>query len=147
MTKLKMVLAICAARLVRLLSRLLHRGGTDMPGRVALKLCPELLGVLARNVKTVAITGTNGKTTSARMIEEAFAREGKSYLTNRSGANLLSGVTTEFVMNSTIFGRVDKEYAVIECDEAAARTVFGQLKPRVVVVTISSAISWTAMAR
>ena len=106
-----------------------------MPGRFALKLCPNLLELLARDVKTVAITGTNGKTTSARMIEEAFAREGKSYLTNRSGANLLSGITTEFVMNSTLFGKVDKEYAVIECDEAAARTVFGQLRPRVVVVT------------
>ena len=106
-----------------------------MPGRFALKLCPDLLKLLAKDVKTVAITGTNGKTTSARMIEEAFAREGKSYLTNRSGANLLSGITTEFVMNSTLLGRVNREYAIIECDEAAARTVFGQLKPRVVVVT------------
>lgn len=133
--KLRAVLAIILCKLLRWISRLLHRGGTAMPGRYALKLCPNLLELLAKDVKTVAITGTNGKTTSARMIEEAFAREGKSYLTNRSGANLLSGITTEFVMNSTLFGRVDKEYAIIECDEAAARTVFGQLRPRVVVVT------------
>ena len=129
------VLAILLCKLLRFVSRLLHRGGTAMPGRFALKLCPNLLEILARDVKTVAITGTNGKTTSARMIEEAFARKGMRYLSNRSGANLLSGITTEFVMNSTLFGRVDKDYAVIECDEAAARTVFGQLKPRVVVVT------------
>ena len=129
------VLAILVCKLLRGLSRLLRRGGTAMPGRVALKICPNLLTLLAKNVKTVAITGTNGKTTSARMVEEAFSRAGKSYLTNRSGANLLSGITTEFVMNSTLSGRVDKEYAVIECDEAAARTVFGQLRPRVVVVT------------
>lgn len=128
-------LAILLCKFLRAVSRLLHRGGTAMPGRVALKVCPDLLAILAKGVKTVAITGTNGKTTSARMIEEAFAEAGKSYLTNRSGANLLSGVTTEFVMNSSLFGRVDKEYAVIECDEAAARTVFGQLRPRVVVVT------------
>lgn len=133
--KLRAVLAIILCKLLRWISRLLHRGGTAMPGRFALKLCPDLLKLLAKDVKTVAITGTNGKTTSARMIEEAFAREGKSYLTNRSGANLLSGITTEFVMNSTLLGRVNREYAIIECDEAAARTVFGQLKPRVVVVT------------
>ena len=133
--KLRAVLAIMLCKLLRWISRLLHRGGTAMPGRFALKLCPNLLERLAKNVKTVAITGTNGKTTSARMIEEAFVRGGKSCLSNRSGANLLSGITTEFVMNSTLFGKVDKEYAVIECDEAAARTVFGQLKPRVVVVT------------
>ncbi len=129
------VLAILVCKLLRGLSRLLRRGGTAMPGRVALKICPNLLTLLAKDVKTVAITGTNGKTTSARMVEEAFSRAGKSYLTNRSGANLLSGITTEFVMNSTLSGHVSKEYAVIECDEAAARTVFGQLRPRVVVVT------------
>jgi len=127
--------AILLCKLLRFASRVLHRGGTAMPGRFALKLCPDLLDVLACQVKSVAITGTNGKTTSARMIEEAFAEQGLSYLTNRSGANLIDGITTEFVMNSTLFGRVKKDYAVIECDEAAARKVFPRLKPRVVVVT------------
>ena len=132
---LRAVLAILLCKALRLFSRLVHRGGTAMPGRVALRLCPNLLELLARDVKTVAITGTNGKTTSARMIEEAFSRAGLSYLANRSGANLLSGITTEFVMNCTLSGRMKKDYAVIECDEAAARTVFGQLRPELVVVT------------
>ncbi len=127
--------AIILCKLLRFASRVLHRGGTAMPGRFALKLCPDLLDLLASQVKTVAITGTNGKTTSARMIEEAFRQQGLSYLSNRSGANLIDGITTEFVMNSTLFGKVRKEYAVIECDEAAARKVFSRLKPRVVVVT------------
>ena len=135
MLKLKMILALLAGRAVRLLSRLLHRGGTDMPGRIALKICPELLRLLASGVKSLAITGTNGKTTSARMIEEAFREEGLSYFANRSGANLISGITTEFIMNADWRGRAKKDYAIIECDEAAAKKVFGQLKPRVVVVT------------
>ena len=129
------VLAILLCKALRLFSRLVHRGGTAMPGRFALRVCPDLLAILARDVKSVAITGTNGKTTSSRMIEEAFAEQGLSYFANRSGANLISGITTEFVMNCTLGGRMKKEYAVIECDEAAARTVFGQLKPRVIVVT------------
>ena len=133
--KVKLILALLLGRAVRLLSRLLHRGGTDMPGRLALKLCPELLSILARDVKSVAITGTNGKTTSARMIEQAFADQGLSYFANRSGANLISGITTEFIMNADLLGRPKKEYAVIESDEAAAKKVFPQLKPRVVVVT------------
>lgn len=135
MQTLNMILAILAGRAVRLLSRLLHRGGTDMPGRIALKLCPGLLGRLAAEVKSIAITGTNGKTTSARMIEEAFREEGKSYFANRSGANLISGITTEFIMNADWRGWPRKQYAIIECDEAAAKKVFGQLKPRVVLVT------------
>ena len=127
--------AILLCKLLRFVSRVLHRGGTAMPGRFALKVCPDLLDLLACQVRSVAITGTNGKTTSARMIEEAFSEQGLSYLTNRSGANLIDGITTEFVMNSTLFGKVKKDYAVIECDEAAARKVFPRLKPRVVVVT------------
>ncbi len=127
-------LAICLCRLLRGFSRLVHRGGTAMPGQWALRVCPNLLSILACGVKTVAITGTNGKTTTARMIEEGFARQGKNYFANRSGANLLSGITTEFVMNSTLFGKCKKEYAVIECDEAAAVKVFPQLKPQVVIV-------------
>ncbi len=135
MLKLRRFLAILAGRAVRLLSRILHRGGTDLPGRVALKLCPELLSLLAANVRSLAITGTNGKTTSARMIEEAFREAGLRCFANRSGANLISGITTEFIMNADWRGRPKKDYAIIECDEAAAKKVFGQLKPRVVLVT------------
>ena len=127
--------AILLCKLLRGLSRLLHRGGTAMPGRFALKVCPALPALLAKDLKIVAITGTNGKTTSSRIIEEAFSQAGLSYLANRSGANLASGITTELVMNSTLTGRMKKEYAVLECDERASSALFGQLKPRVVVVT------------
>ena len=108
--KIRALLAILLCRLLRALSRLLHRGGTAMPGRWALKICPDLLRFLAKDLKILAVTGTNGKTTSARMIEEAFSRQGLSYVANRSGANLASGLVTELVMNATITGRSRKEY-------------------------------------
>ena len=132
---LKAILAIMLCKLLRAFSRFLHRGGTAMPGRWALKLCPDLLARLSKDVNTVVITGTNGKTTSARMVEQAFREQGFDYLANRSGANLLSGITTEFVMNSSLSGKMSRKWAVIECDEAAAVKVFPQLKPQVVVVT------------
>ena len=133
--KISVFFACLLCRVLRGVARILKRGGTAMPGRFALKLCPELLRVLSKNVSTVAITGTNGKTTSARMVEEAFKEAGLDYFANRSGANLISGITTEFVLNSTVTGKPKKKFAVIECDEAAARRVFGMLKPKVVVVT------------
>ena len=131
----KAILAILVCRMLRGVSRLLHRGGTAMPGRWALKLCPGLLAILARDVQVVAVTGTNGKTTSARIVEQAFTEAGRGVLANRSGANLLDGITTEFVMNSTLSGRPRRRWAVIECDEAAAVKVFPQLRPEAVVVT------------
>lgn len=132
---IKAILAVLLCKTLRLISRILHRGGTAMPGRYALKLCPDLLSRLSRGVQTIAITGTNGKTTSARMVEQAMSDAGLDYFANRSGANLISGITTEFVMNCTVGGKMKKKYAVIECDEAAARRVFGQLRPKVIVVT------------
>ena len=128
-------LGILTVRVLHFGIRLVHRGGTAFPGRIALKICPNLLSILTRGVRTVAITGTNGKTTSARMVEQAFLDRGIDCVANRSGANLLSGITTEFAMHSTLSGKCRKQWAVIECDEAAARRTFAQLRPEVVVVT------------
>ena len=133
--KLKIIIAMLACRLSHFAIRLLRRGGTAMPGRIALKLCPELLSYLSRGVRTVVITGTNGKTTTSRMVEEAFSMAGLDYIANRSGANLISGITTAFALESSLTGKCRRHWAVIECDEAAARKTLGQLKPQAVVVT------------
>ena len=132
---LRTIAAVALCKSLHLAARVLHRGGTAMPGRWALKLCPDLAGTLAQGVEILVITGTNGKTTSARIAEKAFADAGLDYLANRSGANLLSGITTEFCRHATLTGRCRKKYAVIECDEAAARKALGYLRPKVVLVT------------
>ena len=118
---IRVPIAILACRAVRLVARVLHRGGTAKPGEIALRICPDLLGILSKGVKIVVVTGTNGKTTTARMIEQAFADAGVSYIANRSGANLISGITTEFALKSSLSGKNKCAYAVIECDEAACR--------------------------
>ena len=133
--KVRVFLAVLCCKIARFLIRLVGRGGTAMPGKIALRICPNVLLTLSKGVRTILITGTNGKTTSARMIEQAFIDGKRSYLSNKSGANLISGITAEFAMQSTLFGRCRKEFAVIECDEAASKTVLKYLKPEVIVVT------------
>lgn len=133
--KMKVMLSVISCKFCRFALRLLGRGGTDFPGRVALKLCPDLLGHLAKNVTTIIVTGTNGKTTTARMIEQALADSGISFFANRSGANLLSGVTAEFAMHSSMTGKCKYEYAVIESDEAAFKTIGRLVDAKAVVVT------------
>ena len=115
--------------------RLLGRGGTDLPGRIALKLCPNLLGVLAKNVTTVIVTGTNGKTTTSRMIEQSWIESGISYFANKSGANLLSGVTAEFAVHSSLSGKCRYTHALIEADEAAFKAIGKFVDPKAIVVT------------
>ena len=48
------------------LLRLFNFGATSLPGALALKICPDILGYAAKNVDIIAVTGTNGKTTSCR---------------------------------------------------------------------------------
>lgn len=129
------IFAIIICKLIRLGLRIIGRGGTALPGKIALRLCPNLLGHLTKDVRTIVITGTNGKTTSSRIIEQAFIDSGKSYFANKSGANLITGITAEFAAHSTIFGKPKCEWAVIECDEAASKTVLRYLSPEVVLVT------------
>ena len=98
-------------------------------------ICPDLLERLAKNVKTVAITGTNGKTTSARMTETALKNAGVRVFSNKSGANLIEGITAEYVNNTNVLCKPKCNWAVIECDEAAAKRAFAEIKPAVVLIT------------
>ena len=135
MKKIKVFFAVLACKMARTTIRLLGRGGTDLPGRIALKICPDLLRELAKTVTTVIVTGTNGKTTTSRMIEQAFIDSGISYFANKTGANLISGITAEFAVHSTLSGKCRSPWAVIESDEAAFKQVGKALNPKAVVVT------------
>lgn len=118
--------------------RLLHlmgRGGTDFPGKVARVFDPEALKHVSKGVKCIIVAGTNGKTTTARMIEQALSDLGVSYFSNKAGANLITGITAEFINNCDMSGHCTKEYALIECDEAAFKEVSKQLDARVILVT------------
>lgn len=128
-------LAVLAGKIIRLVCRILRKAGTAAPGRIALKICPDLLSRLSKGVTCVTVTGTNGKTTSVRMIEEGFRQAGLSYFANLTGANLIEGIATDFIVNSTLSGRCRKEYAVLETDEFATKEVCRQLKPKVMLVT------------
>ena len=135
MKKLQVILACLVCRLARWGIRLLGRGGTSLPGKLALKVCPDLLSRLGRGVDTVVLTGTNGKTTTAGMLRHMLDAAGTDYFSNRSGANLKSGIAAEFLRNATLSGRMKKKLAVIECDEGNFPAVVEALQPRVILVT------------
>lgn len=83
----------------------------------------------------ILVTGTNGKTTTSRMIEQALTDSGISFFANKSGANLLSGVTAEFAVHSTWTGKCRHTHALIESDEAALKAISGFVDAKALVVT------------
>lgn len=133
--KIRAAAAIIACKITKFILRLMKRGGTNLPGKVAVKICPSVLGIMAKDVTTVIVTGTNGKTTTSRMIEQCFIESGLDYFCNKSGANLLTGITNEFAENSSVFGKCRKKYALIECDEAAFKQVSRYVDAKYVLVT------------
>lgn len=122
-------------RFVHFVLQKMGRGATTMPGRVALKVKRNILSDLSKDVKVIIVTGTNGKTTSCRIIEEGLKKAGKTYFINKSGANLITGITSSFIMNSTVTGKKKYDYAIVECDENAFREVSRYIHCDVVLVT------------
>ena len=108
MKKLRVFFACVTSRLARLALRLFGRGGTALPGKAALRVYPGLMRELGRGVETVIITGTNGKTTTAGMLRHMLDKAGTLYFSNRSGANLTSGITAEFIENADLLGKPKK---------------------------------------
>lgn len=133
--KFRVFLAITGCKLARFLLRALGKGATTLPGKIAIKICPDILGYLAKDVKCIVVTGTNGKTTTSRMIEQTLMDMKVNYFANKSGANLIFGMITEFAANSGLSGKPKKEYALIESDEAAFRTAGKYLDPKCILVT------------
>ena len=132
---MRLFFAILICKLTRLALRLAGRGGTALPGKLALRVCPDMLSKLSHGVTTVMVTGTNGKTTTCRMLEQMLRDAGRDCFANRSGSNLERGIAADFAANASLFGRPKRRCAVIECDEAAFRRVCGEIKPAVAVVT------------
>lgn len=111
------------------------KGGTNFPGKVALKLDKNVLNVVGRNYKLILITGTNGKTTTTSMIYNMIQESGKDVITNNTGANMLPGIVSCFVENFRYKKQNYERYAVIEIDEANLKLVTEHLNPYIITVT------------
>ncbi len=133
--KLRICVSIIVTKFMVYLLRLMGRGGTSLPGKIALKICPELFTVLSDRFRIIMITGTNGKTTTSRIVAGMLDKAGIKYVSNKSGANLSSGIATTIVSALSLFGKPLVRTALLETDEAAFRTVAPMLKPELVIVT------------
>ncbi|HET9850642.1 MAG TPA: MurT ligase domain-containing protein [Candidatus Saccharimonadales bacterium] len=107
-------------------------GGQALPGLVVERLLPgyvpSLLAKLPEGV--VIITGTNGKTTTTKMVVEILRANGKRVLTNSTGSNLVRGIASSLARNASWRGNLDFDIAVLEVDEATARLLSQAVHPR-----------------
>lgn len=129
--------ALWAGKKIALLLKLLGKKGTTLPGRVALKINPQIIRDLAAEYQEgiVIVTGTNGKTTTANLLAQILRTSGKNFAFNQAGANLVTGITGALLFNTSWLGKTKVHLALLEVDEATVPKLCEQVQPEVAIIT------------
>ena len=105
-------LAILVCKLGRAVGKLVGKG-SSMPGKFALKICPDILARVQLPSHIIAVTGSNGKTSTVEMIAAILRAGGKTVVYNEEGSNQIEGVTTLVLTHASLTGRVRADVLLI----------------------------------
>lgn len=123
--------SVLMGKAVRYIARL-RGGGSALPGLFVEKIdknfVKDTLAQLRHGV--VLVSGTNGKTTTTKMVVELLEGQGFKVFTNRTGSNFVRGVAAALLGEVTATGRLNADIAVLELDEAHAVHFVNQIPPR-----------------
>lgn len=110
--------------------------GSTWPGHIALGLNNRYIKELLRSAPTqiVLVVGTNGKTTTAKMLATILQKQKKKIIQNSAGANLLNGIASSLLLHTNFQGSLHADYAIFEVDENNLPLVLNELTPKVIIV-------------
>ncbi|MFZ1301146.1 MAG: MurT ligase domain-containing protein [Candidatus Microsaccharimonas sp.] len=122
---------IIMGKAVRYAARL-RGGGSALPGlfveKISPNFIPDTLKQLPKGV--VVVSGTNGKTTTTKMVVALLESQGLKVFTNRTGSNFVRGVAAALLGDINVKGKLDADIAVLELDEAHAVKFVEIVPPR-----------------
>ena len=127
---LRTAAAVLAGKTARVLARR-RGGGSAFPGLVAERIQPSILGRALADIPdgVVVVSGTNGKTTTTKMLVALLRAHGRRVFTNPTGSNFTRGVLSEMLPQLPVGGRLDVDMVVVELDEAHAMHFISQVPP------------------
>lgn len=128
--------AILLGKLIMSISNVFNLGsGSTWPGHIALSVNKSFIKEILKksDTKVILVAGTNGKTTTARLITSIIRENNKSYLQNKAGANLINGLASALIQGSSLNGKLDKNYLIFESDENALPNIIEQTNPDYIV--------------
>jgi lipid II isoglutaminyl synthase (glutamine-hydrolysing) len=134
----RLTAALIAGRMATGLSRRLGRGGgTVIAGHVVPRIDPTALRTVTRRLRhgTVLVSGTNGKTTTSRLISHILQQGDLQALHNRAGANLVTGLVSAVVAQTSLAGWPRADVGLFEVDEATVPAALREIRPRAVLLT------------
>jgi UDP-N-acetylmuramyl tripeptide synthase len=123
-------LAVIIGKSARFASRL-RGGGSALPGLVVEKIDPDFMADILQKLPygVAVISGTNGKTTTTKMVTDLLESQGLKVFTNKTGSNFTRGVVSEIISEIKNF-KFDFDIAVLELDEAHAVKFVDQVPPK-----------------
>ena len=127
-------LAIVVCKVLRFVGKLVGKG-SSLPGKYALKICPDILSRVQLPPHIIAVTGSNGKTSTVEMIAAILRADGKHVVYNEEGSNQIEGVTTLVLTHATLGGKVKADVLLLESDERYAKFSFRFFHPTAFVIT------------
>lgn len=130
-------LIILFGKIISLISKLINLGhGSTWPGHIALSLNPHFIADTCKNspTKIVIIAGTNGKTTTSKLLQTILENNRKTVIRNISGANLLNGIASTLLLNAHLFGKIFADYTILEVDENILPLLLKQLTPSCIIL-------------
>lgn len=131
---MKKFFTILLCKALRFFGKLIGKG-SSMPGKIALKFCPDILKKIQLPKYIIAVTGSNGKTSTVEMIAHILQKNGKKVAWNKEGSNQIEGVTTLILNSCTLTGKVKYDILLIESDERFAKYTFKYIIPTHFVIT------------
>lgn len=136
MFDLRFQTALFSAKFLKFVINKTGGGATAAPGLAGLYIDSAILEKLSSNLETtILVTGTNGKTTTTRLIGDFLEKIGTNYISNRHGSNLERGLISAFLGKISPNGKLKIKTALFEVDEAALGTVISKMHPTILVIT------------
>jgi lipid II isoglutaminyl synthase (glutamine-hydrolysing) len=128
---MRLVIGTTLGKAVRSLTKLRGSGGQALPGLVVERLLPGYLASMLAQLPDgiVVVTGTNGKTTTTKIIVELLRANGKRVLTNPTGSNFTRGIVASLTQQANMRGKLPFDIGVFELDEAYAVQFVKQVRP------------------
>lgn len=125
-----------SAKIIQYVVRRQGHGGAALPGLVVERISKNFLKHYLSKIPggVVIISGTNGKTTTTKLVVETLEQEKQRVFTNRSGSNMTRGLISAVIDHASLIGKMPYDIAVLEVDEAYAAKLVEKIPVRVAVV-------------
>lgn len=117
-----------------ILCKILHKDNGNMLGKIVKKLSPDILKSIKIDCPVIAVTATNGKTTTNNAIRYMLEQNGKKVVSNREGNNMETGIITTLIKNCTLTGKIKADFVTFEVDESYVPIVFKKIPLNTLVV-------------